>query len=352
MKEGTMRRLFFIGLTLALIASLFAPAALVQAAAPQTYKVLVGWENPKQGVELDAYFPSTVTIHVGDTVHWAQNSIEIHTVTFLDGAAAPALIVPANPNPVSPLMLNPAVAFPTPGNTYNGSGYANSGVMSKGGQPSSYDLTFTAAGTFNYSCLVHGVMMSGTIVVVDPSAPADSPYKAAARGKAEIAGLLKQVPAVFAEAVKNIKPATTNPDGTKTYNVMLGWGKGQIDLMRFFPKKLVVRQGDTVVWSLPGMGMLAPHTVTFLNGAAGADLAVPYPPDAPTMILINPALLGPSQPGQPLTRTGIFSSGLLDPTNPATQPYSLTIGDITGPIAYECELHDASGMTGTLVVVK
>jgi plastocyanin len=350
-----MRRLFFIGLTLALIASLFAPAALVQAAGPQTYKVLVGWENPKQGVDLEAYFPAKVTIHVGDTVHWVQNSVEIHTVTFLDSAPAPALIVPSGlPNgQPSPLMLNPAVAFPTPGNTYNGSGYANSGVMSKGGQLSSYDLTFTAAGTFNYSCLVHGVMMSGTIVVVDPSAPADSPYKAAARGKAEIAGLLKQVPAVFAEAVQNITPATTNPDGTKSYHVMLGWGKGQIDLMHFFPRRLVVRPGDTVTYSLPmGMDMLAPHNVAFLNGAAGAEFALPYPPDAPTMILINPALFAPLQPGVPLTRQGIFTSPLLDPTSPGPKEYTFTIGDITGPIAYECELHDASGMTGTLVVVK
>lgn len=28
-----------------------------------------------------AYFPRSVTIHVGDTVHWVQNSNEIHTVT-------------------------------------------------------------------------------------------------------------------------------------------------------------------------------------------------------------------------------------------------------------------------------
>ena len=92
----------------------------------------------------NANFPGKVTIHVGDTVHWVQNSIEIHTVTFLDGTPAPSLIVPADPNPVSPLMLNPAVAFPTPGNSTMAQGYANSGVMSNApGQPRTYDLTFT-----------------------------------------------------------------------------------------------------------------------------------------------------------------------------------------------------------------
>ena len=196
-------------------------------------------------------------------------------------------------------------------------------------------------------------MMSGTVNVVPADAAANSPYKAAARGKREISALLAKVPGVFAEAVKNIAPTTSNPDGTKNYHVLLGWGAGQVDLMRFFPRRLVVHQGDTVTYSLPmGMDMLAPHNVAFLNGAAGDEFALPYPSDAPTMILINPALFAPLQPGQPLTRQGKFTSPLLDPTAPGPKEYSFTIGNIIGPIAYECELHDESGMTGTLVVVK
>ncbi len=58
-----------------------------------------------------AYFPGSIRIHVGDTVHFVQNSNEIHTVTFLGGQQLPALIVPAAslglpPDP-SPLVFNP-----------------------------------------------------------------------------------------------------------------------------------------------------------------------------------------------------------------------------------------------------
>ena len=353
MKAGTMRRILLVSLALVLIASIFAPAAQAQASAPQTYKVLVGWENPKQGVDLSAFFPGTVTIHVGDTVHWVQNSVEIHTVTFLDGAPAPELIQPAPPNLPSPLMLNPDIAFPTvpANNQYNGQGYANSGVMSTGpGQPTSFDLTFTQAGTYDYICLVHGVTMSGKVVVVGAGIAVNSPAKAAAKGQQQIAALLAKVPGVFAEAAKMVTHPSRNPDGSKTYHVLLGYGKGQIDLMRFFPRRLEVRPGDTVVWDLPGMGMLAPHTITFLNGATGADLAMPYQvPNGPFLILVNPAVLFPSQPGPTLTQTGIYNSGLLNPGG-GPQSYSLKIGDITGPIAYECLLHDGSGMSGTLVV--
>lgn len=69
------------------------------------------------------YNPSSVTVSVGDTVVWTWMGANQHTVTFDDG----------------------------PGSSTQASG--------------SFQRVFTAAGTFPYHCLVHGVAMSGTVIV-------------------------------------------------------------------------------------------------------------------------------------------------------------------------------------------
>jgi hypothetical protein len=57
---------------------------------------------------------------------------------------------------------------------------------------------------------------------------------------------------------------------------MIGFMSGQIDLMRFFPNKLVVHPGDTVEWTL-SIDNGAPHTVTFLNDNPDISFVVPVP---------------------------------------------------------------------------
>lgn len=348
-----MKKLVVIGVIFALLASFaisaqpFGPTT-VQASSSQTYQVVVGYENTTRGALIEAFFPENVTIHVGDTVRWVQATHEIHTVTFLAGTSAPPLIIqnPAGPFP-SPLMMNPQVVFPTiPVNgKYNGSTFANSGIMSLDtGNRTSLDLTFTQAGIYTYLCLVHGVLMSGTVTVVGPDQSILSPAQSTAEGNAQLSVLKDQIGSVFDEAKAAVVPPSKNPDGSMTYHVMLGYDKGQIDLVQFFPGKLNVRQGDTIVWSYrntqPLMEM-PPHTVTFLNGTADPSLTIP------NTLYINPAVLFPAQPGQPLTRNGYFNSGLLQ--NPAS--YSLKIGAIQGQINYMCLLHDGSGMLGTLNVL-
>ena len=107
-------------------------------------------------------------------MHWIQNSNEIHTVTFLAGEALPELLLPSEFVPgadplFSPLLFNPVVVDPAiPANgQYDGTTYANSGIMGREpGQAGEFDLTFTEQGVFDYVCLVHGVAMSGEVVVV------------------------------------------------------------------------------------------------------------------------------------------------------------------------------------------
>jgi plastocyanin len=106
--------------------------------------------------------------------------------------------------------------------------------------------------------------------------------------------------------------------------------------------------GDTVNFMLSSTDM-APHTVTFLNGNPDISFVtvVPNPPNPP-LLLLNPQVVFPINPGLPLTRTGVFSSGLLVPGQFTS--YSWKIGNISGSISYQCLLHDTSGMVGSLYV--
>jgi len=352
-----MRILKLSTLFLLVVIMVFGLALPASAKAPpstQTYTVMVGLEKPNQGIGVNAYFPDTVTIHVGDTVHWVQNSNEIHTVTFLAGTTPVDFIVPA-PVPVpSPLVLNPVAADPTTpaDGQYDGATYSNSGLMGReAGEAQEFDLTFTTAGEYDYLCLVHGAIMSGKVVVVDNDTAIPSPNQAMAQGRQQMASMLASVPEVARAAKEQVQPPVANADGTTTYHVMIGYAEGQIDLMQFFPNKLTVRPGDTVVWEMSPFND-APHTVTFLNGAPAPGLIIPVPqPSGPPLLYLNPATLFEYPPAPAtLTRSGVYNSGVMNPIPGTT--YTLVIGDMAAGVdRWVCLLHDESGMTGTLMVV-
>jgi plastocyanin len=353
-----MKRIVNLGVFFILMVSFVMPVAVASAASgPQTYTILVGAENVSRGISLMSYFPATLKIHVGDTVLWKANSHEIHTVTFLAGEEMPEVLVPAPANfPPGAMMLNPVAAFPAgPTNgMYDGTTYANSGLLSTDpGQLTQYSLTFSTQGTFTFVCIVHGVMMSGKIQVVAASDRVPSPESVMKQARRSIKIQLGKANSLFGPAMSQVPRPVHNPDGTTSYTVVLGFSKGNVMLMDFFPRKLSVHPGDTVNFIL-GKNNDAPHTVTFLNGAPDISFVNPTPnpnPPPPVFLLINPEVVMPINPGQPLTRNGIFSSGLLNPGGPGPTSYQITIGNISGDISYECLLHDSSGMQGLLRVV-
>jgi plastocyanin len=329
-------------------------SVLTASSAHQTFTVLVSTDNVGQGFTIMSYFPNKLSIHVGDTVVWKINSHEIHTVTFLAGQPLPALLIPAPAGQPSPLQFNPLAAFPfvpTKG-LYDGATYVNSGVMSKDpGNVKTFSLTFTRAGSFSYVCLVHGTMMSGEIDVVNSSVKIPSPSRVNALAEQQIEDAWEKVPAVMAQARKQVIPPTHNPDGTTTYHVVVGYSSGVIDVMRFFPSEVKAHPGDTVVWTL-STADVAPHTVTFLNGHPEPGLTLVVQPPTPPLILLNPAVLFSSPnviSGSLLNKKDFFNSGLLSPGTPATS-FSIKIGNFTGSLPYLCMLHDTSGMKGRLVV--
>lgn len=103
------------------------------------------------------YLPASIRAHVGDTVEWADDTLnEDHGVTFLAG------------QPIPPIpdwyMSNPT------GNTttYDGSTLFNSGQLypADAGRGHSLTLTFTRAGTFPYVDVGDFVLgMQGNVIV-------------------------------------------------------------------------------------------------------------------------------------------------------------------------------------------
>lgn len=98
------------------------------------------------------YYPSTITVHVGDSIIWTQNDAhEAHTVTIL----APGQSVSA---------ADKYTAVKKGGNVVNGPGFYNSGLLWQG---MTYELTFTKPGTYSYRCLLHDDEgMLGTVKVL------------------------------------------------------------------------------------------------------------------------------------------------------------------------------------------
>jgi len=131
---------------------------------------LVG--NSRQRYSVLRFTREPLVVPLGATVTWAmQDTFEVHTVTFTSGEKPPQFAVPEpQPSGAPKVLLNPKALTPTTVTQYDGTGWVNSGLLfppgNPGKLPSSFSLTFTKPGRFEYWCLVHAdVGQRGVIVV-------------------------------------------------------------------------------------------------------------------------------------------------------------------------------------------
>lgn len=114
----------------------------------------------------DAFFPDTLSVHVGDSVTWVGG---FHSIAFGPAGTLRQLrqhfIVPVPSSSGPPrITINARVAFPTGGQVYAGNGFLNSGLLIM--RPhNTFRVTFTKPGVYRYACLVHPGM-DGTIQVL------------------------------------------------------------------------------------------------------------------------------------------------------------------------------------------
>jgi plastocyanin len=336
---------------------------LAGVAQAKTYKVTAGplGNTGNQQLDMDAFFASSVKIHVGDKVTWTINGL--HDVAFVPkGKATPAFVLPDATHPVPPLSdaagapfwfvgkpsltVNPVAAFGTGGTTVTGKTLVASAVPAGSGKPKPVTFKFTKVGTFKYLCIVHPVMR-GTVKVLAKSKTVPTPAAVAKTAKAQ-----------FKAAVKTGKKlATTTPPAA---TVFAGHDKGPVAWLRFFPASLTVKVGQPVTFKVSSK--VEAHTVTFGPAAYTGDIAknlIGAMPQAagPPVITLNPLAVYPSDvPALPALDgtnhgNGFVNAGLIDTDAATPNPSSATFKfSKAGTYNYICALH--GGMHGTIVVTQ
>jgi len=267
-----------------------------------------------------------------------QKSWDPHTVTFYPkGSSLPDLFTPTlaiNPIPVTRKVFQK-------GESLNNSVVSSSGLLSLDSKTSKFTtwkVPFSAHGLYRYGCAVHGIMQNGSISVVADNVTIIKPKQVAATLAAWDKVTRKEAVIAHQEQLASVTPSKNNSDGTWTHYVLVGGlPRRQFMFFTFFPNKLKVTQNDTI--SFYGSTF---HTVTFLNGAKAPELVKDK--------MFNPLIYVPTNPGGPITRTGVINSGLL--VDPSAH-YNLKVSDkIKGTIAYECTVHHSSKMFGWLNIAK
>lgn len=313
----------------------------------------------KYGSDANAFFPSAISVHVGDKVRFAPTGF--HTAEFVGkGARATPLLSPngqtttENDAAGAPFWFNglPVVSF-TPSllkslygksATFDGSKSVQTGLP-LANKPKPATIKFTKAGTFTYFCTIHAGMR-GTVKVLPKSKPVPSAKADAAAVKSQLAAALKTAKGLAATK----PPANTVSVG--------GAGKGGVESYGFFPANLTVPTGTTVTFTMPA-GSNEVHTATTgpgnpesdpksylgtlaasLNGPA-FDSAAVYPSDKPGA----PAALTPTLHGN-----GFWNSGAMDTSSATPQLASSNKVTFAAPGTYQffCMIHPF--MHGTVTV--
>jgi len=324
----------------------------------RVWRVQVGAIDEAEMVEAMSFFPDEITINVGDAVFFDFGP-RFHTATFLSGEEPPRLIVQdeasGTPTANGPqTIINPMAGFPAGGTTYDGTGYINSGLPDPSAPP--FTVTFTTPGSFDYLCLVHPQMKARVIVQEAGSEPPMDQAGSEQLGTEQADALLAEGRAL----VQQREEATpTAGAGGTVHEVSVGVGGDNVEALRFLPRDLEVKVGDTVRWTNPSMH--EPHTVTFLGGEEPPELILVSPNEGgPPTLVFNPMVIFPvgsdSFDGTGLTNSGFLGQELAEVYEefPRTSTYELTF-TAPGEHGYYCVLHsggpdDEHGMVGTITV--
>jgi plastocyanin len=305
----------------------------------------------------NAFFPSKLTVNVGDTVSFAPAGF--HTVNLPKKGAGPfSFLVPTGQkaagmadaagaafwfNGQDQVGPNPAI-FAGGGFgksvTYNGAKGIESGLPAE--KPKPMKVKFTKTGTWKVYCDIHPGM-EATVKVVKKGAAVPS-------AKQDAAAVKKQADAAV-KAGKDL--AKTNP-GANTVDLGVA-AKGGVEYFGMVPSNLTVAPGTTVKFQMT-KGSYEAHTASFgpgnpetepasYLGAIAASVESPtvdprllYPSDV-TPVAVNSALHG----------NGFWNSGGLDVDKSSPLPESASVKfDTAGTYTYYCLIHPF--MRGTVTV--
>jgi plastocyanin len=325
----------------ALVGSMGAIPAAAQSTA-QTWEVQVGggWSRPADApplFEAQAYGPSPLIIHVGDTVTWKFAGV--HTVTFNSGKPELPLLTPG-PG-AGELTLGPAffpVGVTNGAASYDGTQQVSSGAPLEGPpEDTHFQLTFTKPGLFGYVCTLHPGMRAD-VEVREASAPlTETPAQAKARGLATLGALTGKAQAGMAM----VRPVDAGTVHVALAGLMDGFGG---TALQFINGDRTIKRGDTMVWTNGDPSEI--HTVTFAGGTTPPEFIEPRPqPNGPPALVIPANVAGPAG-GDSYSGQGYANSGIM----PAGGSYALRFDAPAGSYSYFCVVHP--WMTGTITVTE
>lgn len=309
--------------------------------------------------DVNAFFPSTVTIRVGDSVRFQPAGFhnvdipargETPVPTFVPNGQKVAGAVDAAGAPYwfnGLDVIGPNGAVFAPGSwgkkvSYTGTRRVQSGAPS-GPRTKPMTVRFTKTGSVTYFCDIHPGM-KGTVRVRGRSAKVPS-ARADARAKRE----------QLARAVRRAKQAAAAKPADATTVLLGSAAAGGVESFRFFPSTLKVKVGDAVTFRM-SRGSYEAHTATtgpgnpedassFLGKLFGSfegptpDPAAVYPSDPPS----GAAQLTPTSHGN-----GFYNSGVLDSVRASPLPESNTVRIAeAGTYTFYCVIHPF--MKGTVV---
>jgi plastocyanin len=310
--------------------------------------------------EVNAFFPQSTTIHVGDTVAFQPG---FHNIDIpAKGGKPSAFLVRTSTNATDakdeagnpfwfngqPLFgFNPAILTAGKTATYTGKKHVV-GPVPVLGKPFAFKVKFTKTGTFTYYCDIHPGM-KGKVHVVAKSAKAPSVKDDA-----------KTVSRQVAAAVKTAKKlgATTPPAGVVDVGVA---GPGGVEYFNIVGPKSPIAVGTTVRFQMtkgsfethtattgPGDPRNEQDTTSYLN-QLGATFQGPGPFDGRATYTSDqpggtPASLTPQLHGN-----GFWNSGALDLDNATPVPSNNSVRfDAPGTYEFYCLIHPVMHATITV----
>lgn len=352
-------------------------------AAVTTYTIGVDNATPASHLLMYTdFFPRGGTsVLQGDLIDFKWNTGSpdgFHTATVLKAGDTPALVYAANP-PVTPdvddgagtIQENPAIGAPSPNPAcgtvgtpcvYDGTAQLNSGAFPTApGNDYFVTMNIPAPATVTFICLIHPGMVGSISVIAAGGAPPSTPAGVDAAAAAQYA--TDTTEALATAAAVTVPAATTNADGSKTWNVQAGAQGPHEQVLEYFPRNFQVTAGDSVKWTQPTNDI---HTVTFPAGAASAAddfhhfVCEGGPPDTPAAAPPAPPCAvppnfeshftgGPAGPTTLAAPTTVATSGVLGtPPSPFPGNYTFKVAGV-GTYTYQCKVHDH--MTATLAAV-
>lgn len=322
--------------------------------------------TPKDG-DINQFFPSSVAVHVGDSVKFAP--FNFHLVNFpKKGEAAPPLASLDTSKPIA--GVNDAAGQPywfngqgTPiipaivglgsgsGKSYDGTQELGSGFPT-GAKPKPFVVKFPKAGTYTYYCVLHPGM-KGTVTVLAKS-------KAVPSAKADA----KRVEAQIAKGIAALKRADKQKPAANT--VVAGPDNKSAVLYRFTPSALNAKVNTPITLTMSS-GTSEDHTFTFANDlkaarkAADATFIGPLPgtgTNGPPTLAFDPKwALSTEAPGKPIVvdgtnhGDGLVNSGVLDGDSKTPFPQKVTVSfSKPGTYSFFCAIH--TDMTGKITVTQ